>query len=82
MVPEKIIGRIDVFGIISRLTRGVDEAEVHMNDPDLYTAVVVTTMFLVGIAALILTLVRGRTRRRRLKGGDVRRTRRTVRRAA
>jgi|GraSoiStandDraft_24_1057298.scaffolds.fasta_scaffold1626911_2 hypothetical protein len=53
-----------------------------MNDPDLYTAIVVTTMFLVGIAALIVTLVRGRTRRRRLKGGDVRRTRRTVRRAA
>jgi hypothetical protein len=26
MVPEQIIGRIYVFGIISRLTRGVDES--------------------------------------------------------
>jgi hypothetical protein len=82
MVPEKIIGEFMFAGIITRLTRGVDEAVVQMNDPDLYTAVVVTAMFLVGIAALIVTLIRGRTRKRILKGGDVRKTRRSVRRAA
>jgi hypothetical protein len=59
---------------------GVDESGRHIC-PDLSTEVVLTTMFLVDIAAFIVTQVRGRTRRRRLKGGDLRRTRRTVRRA-